>query len=250
MALLVTKENIKKGRDFNNFDFNSFKNIIVFLIVLAIIYFLIEVTGVKYHFGTHSDIIILVLALVGSYMYIKYAYIRDVKKLRDIKKIQKDIGNSNLINALSDLNDSFYILKNVSFKGKRRIINISLAVLFEEGIVFINEEKYKGEVQGDILKEKWKHISNNKKREIDNLFKLKDRKSEELNYILKENNHKINIYSILLFDEDTKISIAENKNNRAFNNYKYLIDWILSLKKLEKNKIKFDEVIEIIEELV
>ncbi|MCR6515206.1 MULTISPECIES: nuclease-related domain-containing protein [Clostridium] len=250
MALLVTKENIKKGRDFNNFDFNSFKNIIVFLIVLAIIYFLIEVTGVKYHFGTHSDIIILVLALVGSYMYIKYAYIRDVKKLRDIKKIQKDIGNSNLINALSDLNDSFYILKNVSFKGKRRIINISLAVLFEEGIVFINEEKYKGEVQGDILKEKWKHISNNKKREIDNLFKLKDRKGEELNYILKENNHKINIYSILLFDEDTKISIAENKNNRAFNNYKYLIDWILSLKKLEKNKIKFDEVIEIIEELV
>lgn len=250
MALLVTKENIKKGRDFNNFDFNSFKNIIVFLIVLAIIYFLIEVTGVKYHFGTHSDIIILVLALVGSYMYIKYAYIRDVKKLRDIKKIQKDIGNSNLINALSDLNDSFYILKNVSFKGKRRIINISLAILFEEGIVFINEEKYKGEVQGDILKEKWKHISNNKKREIDNLFKLKDRKGEELNYILKENNHKINIYSILLFDEDTKISIAENKNNRAFNNYKYLIDWILSLKKLEKNKIKFDEVIEIIEELV
>ncbi|MGL6184878.1 MAG: nuclease-related domain-containing protein [Clostridium chrysemydis] len=250
MALLVTKENIKKGRDFNNFDFNSFKNIIVFLIVLAIIYFLIEVTGVKYHFGTHSDIIILVLALVGSYMYIKYAYIRDVKKLRDIKKIQKDIGNSNLINALSNLNDSFYILKNVSFKGKRRIINISLAVLFEEGIVFINEEKYKGEVQGDILKEKWKHISNNKKREIDNLFKLKDRKGEELNYILKENNHKINIYSILLFDEDTKISIAENKNNRAFNNYKYLIDWILSLKKLEKNKIKFDEVIEIIEELV
>lgn len=250
MALLVTKENIKKGRDFNNFDFNSFKNIIVFLIVLAIIYFLIEVTGVKYHFGTHSDIIILVLALVGSYMYIKYAYIRDVKKLRDIKKIQKDIGNSNLINALSDLNDSFYILKNVSVKGKRRIINISLAVLFEEGIVFISEESVKGEIKGNFLKEKWENTINNKKREIDNLFKSKERKIEELNYILKENNHKINIYSVLLFNEDTKIEIEENKTNKAFNNYKDLIDWISNLKKLEKSKIKFDEVIEIIKELV
>lgn len=250
MALLVTKENIKKGYGFNKFDFKSFKNIVVFLIVLAIIYFIIEVTGVKYHFGTHSDIIILVLALFGSYLYIKYAFLRDVKKRRDIKKIQKNIENSNLINALSDLKDNFYILKNVSFKGKKRIINISLAILFEEGIVFINEERFKGEIKGDILKEKWEQINNNKKRDIDNLFKLKERKIEELNYILKENNHKINIYSVLLFNDNTEIDIKENKRNKAFNNYKDLIDWISNLKKSEKSKIKFDEVIQIIEELV
>ena len=167
MAILVKMNEIKNKKRLK-FELNKFSTIFTFLINMVIVKFIFELVNKIFNIyillGDFEDLVIIILALISTYIYSKKRYLKKQYKDSSFTKLKIDnVLESNIIpKVLVNLNDENYILKNLSFKDRKGINNIDTVLINKIGAFIIYIKNDRGVITGNLEDSKWKLDLNGK----------------------------------------------------------------------------------------
>lgn len=253
MAILVKMNEIKNKKRLK-FELNKFSTIFTFLINMVIVKFIFELVNKIFNIyillGDFEDLVIIILALISTYIYSKKRYLKKQYKDSSFTKLKIDnVLESNIIpKVLVNLNDENYILKNLSFKDRKGINNIDTVLINKIGAFIIYIKNDRGVITGNLEDSKWKLNLNGKVKKIQNPIFLAKKQRDRFKEYLKDNGYDINIIPIIYYNnKEIEVNLKYNVNEVAIFNgsgNENLIEYIKSYK--SKNNISVEEILDII----
>lgn len=253
MAILV-KMNEIKNKQIGKFELNKFSTVVTFLISMIIVKFIFELINKVFTIynllGDFEDLVIIVLALILTYFYSKKRYLKKHHNDNGFIKLKREEASyENVIpKVLTNLNDDNYILKNLSFKGKKGINNIDTVIINKMGAFIIYIKNDKGIISGKLEENKWQLNLNGKIKKINNPILSVIKQKNRFEEYLKDNGYDIDVIPIIYYDnKEVEINVKFNVDEVAIFNEsgdENLIEYINSYK--SKININFEDVLEMI----
>ncbi len=248
MAILVDMKNLKhKKHEKNKFELNKLLSIIVFIISIFIVNLISEIIDsmidISSFFGEFYDLAIILVSLLVTYIYLKRKYINKDHNDKGFSKlkINRDENLDGTVpKILTKLDNSNYILKNLSFNNRKGVNHIDTLVINKSGIFIIYIRYDKGRINGNEEDNKWMLSNGKEDKKINNPIIIVNKQKDRLKEYLKELGYYIDVKSIIYYsDSDLKLNVRYNLSNVHIFDEVYKNEFVKYIEHY-KGKIKID----------
>ncbi|MEG1003213.1 MAG: nuclease-related domain-containing protein [Clostridium sp.] len=253
MAILVKMDEVKSlNKEKEKFKLDKISAVIAFIISIFIVKLVLVIFSVGSLFGNFEDLFIIVAGLILTYAYLKRKYLRkehtDKGFIKLVKDSEANIHNSIIPEELCILNDSNYILKNLSFKSPSGINYIHTAVINKDALFIIYIRNDRGEVSGSANDNKWTVDFEGIEKKVDNPISKVKKQELRLEEYLRKEGFIIDVKSIVYYaNNDVSFNVKYDVNNVSIFNEDTandLVNYINSYK--GKMDVDFEGVLDII----
>lgn len=255
MAILVDLKNLKhRKHEKSKFELNKFMSIIVFIISIFIVNLISEIIDsiidISSFFGEFYDLVIILVALLLSYIYLKRKYINKEHYSKGFIRLKKnsDKNLSELVpEILTKLDNDNYILKDLSF-NQNGINHIDTLVLNKSGVFIICVRYDKGRINGNMKENKWILSNGKEDKKINNPIIIVNKQKDRLREYLMKLGYNIDVKSIIYYaDNDLELNLRCNLESICIFNEISKGDFIKYIG-YNKDKIKInpEELIDVI----